>query len=328
LVFRLIIFVLIMKSLINIIKVFFTGLGILILLVSLLFGYRDIPVAELKATYALDPSAFLTVDGMEVHYRDQGYSNDSIPIVLIHGTGASLHTFDAWSNGLQKKYRLITMDLPGFGLTGPFPDRNYSMDHYVKFVEKFLDSMGVSKCIIGGNSLGGAVAWQFSAKNPQMVSKLILIDAAGYPLKSESVPVAFRVARIPVLNKVLTFITPRGMVRSSVENVYADPSKVTEALVDRYFKLTLREGNRQALVDRMSTEGHMDYADMIKGIRHPTLVLWGEKDLLIPVSYAHRFHSDLPNSKLVILESMGHVPMEESPEESLVPVLDFLNVTN
>ncbi len=317
-----------MKLLITIIKIFTAGLGILILLVSFLFGYRDIPVHALKESYAQAPSAFLTVDGMQVHYRDQGNPKDSLPVVLIHGTGASLHTFDDWSDELQKEHRVIRMDLPGFGLTGPFPNRNYSMDHYVKFTEKFLSSLGISQCILGGNSLGGAIAWQFTAKNPQKVNKLILIDAAGYPLKSQSVPLGFRLARIPVLNKVLTFITPRRMVRSSVENVYADPSKVTESLVDRYFDLTLRDGNRQALVDRMAAEADWDHTAKIKSIAQPTLVLWGEKDLLIPVSYAHRFHRDLPKSTLVILENTGHVPMEESPEKSLVPVLEFLHVTN
>ena len=317
-----------MKSLITFIKILAAVLGVLVLLLSLLFGYRDLPVKELMTSYAQAPSAFLSIDGMEVHYRDEGNPKDSIPIVLLHGTGASLHTFDTWSNELQKDYRIIRMDLPGFGLTGPFPDRNYSMDHYVDFLEKFLTSLGISQCILGGNSLGGAISWQFAVKNPRMVNKLILIDAAGYPLESESVPVAFKIARIPILNKVLTFITPRRMVRSSVENVYADQSKVTDSVVDRYFKLTLREGNRQALVDRMAAEADIDHADMIKNISQPTLVLWGEQDLLIPLSYAHKFHRDLPNSDLIILENTGHVPMEESPEESLVPVLAFLSVTN
>jgi len=317
-----------MKLLISIIKILAAVLGVLVILLSLLFGYRDLPVKALMASYAQAPSAFLSIDGMEVHYRDQGNSKDSIPVVLLHGTGASLHTFDTWSNELQNEYRIIRMDLPGFGLTGPFPDRNYSMDHYVDFIEKFLTSLGISQCILGGNSLGGAISWQFAVKNPGMVNKLILIDAAGYPLESESVPLAFKIARIPVLNKVLTFITPRGMVRSSVENVYADPSKVAESIVERYFKLTLREGNRQALVDRMAEDAQTDNTDLVKSILQPTLVLWGEKDLLIPVSYAQRFHRDLPESRLVILKNTGHVPMEESPEESLAPVLEFLKVTH
>lgn len=309
------------------IKAVFLALGTLILLISLLFGHKDIPVNELKESYAKVPSQFTTIKGMEVHFRDEGHQVSELPIVLIHGTGASLHTFDPWTKHLIKKHRVIRMDLPGFGLTGPFTDRNYSMENYVGFIKEFLAKRGVSKCVLGGNSLGGAIAWRFTAQYPEMVDKLILIDAAGYPMESESKPIAFTLARIPLVNKALTFITPKSMVRSSVEDVYADKSKVSDSLVERYFKLTLRTGNRQALVDRMAMETDMDKAQLIKNIKQATLLLWGDQDLLIPVENAHRFHKDLPNSELVILNNSGHVPMEESPMESLKYLLDFLGVT-
>jgi pimeloyl-ACP methyl ester carboxylesterase len=248
----------------------------------------------------------------------------SLPIVLIHGTGSSLHTFDKWAETLKTQKRVVRMDLPAYGLTGPFPSRNYSIDNYTKFMEAFLAARGIKHCILGGNSLGGQIAWQFTVRKPEMVSKLILIDAAGYPIKSKSVPIAFRLARTPVLNQIMKFITPRNMAKMSVENVYFDKTKVSEALVDRYFDLTLREGNRQAFVDRLTTVQTSDNLPKIKTIQQPTLVLWGEQDLLIPVEHAHHWHDDLPNDTLAILKNMGHVPMEESPKESLEPVLSFL----
>lgn len=203
-------------------------------------------------------------------------------------------------------------------------DKNYTIDHYVDFIQHFLVANGIKRCILGGNSLGGNIAWQFTTKYPQMVDKLILIDAAGYPMVSKSTPIAFRIARLPVLNNLLTFITPRFMVRSSVENVYADKSKVSDELVDRYFELTLREGNRRALVERMKMPVDSTAYPKIKTIQQPTLVLWGEQDMLIPVSVAQRFHEDLPNDTLVIMKNVGHVPMEESPKESLRIVNAFL----
>jgi pimeloyl-ACP methyl ester carboxylesterase len=157
-----------------------------------------------------------------------------------------------------------------------------------------------------------------------MVSKLILIDAAGYPLHSKSVPIAFKVARMPVLNKILTYITPKFIVKASVENVYFDKAKVTDALVQRYFDLTLREGNRQAFVDRFKVLKDTGADTNIKNIKQPTLVLWGANDLLIPVENANKFHEDISLSTLFILDKSGHVPMEESPNESLKPVIDFL----
>jgi pimeloyl-ACP methyl ester carboxylesterase len=295
-----------------------------VLLICLLFGYADKPVDDLTSKYALPPSEFVQIEDMNVHYRDEGNPLDSLPIVLIHGTASSLHTFDDWTITLKNNYRVVRMDLPAFGLTGPFPDRNYSIDHYVSFLEEFLAARGIKHCILGGNSLGGQIAWRFTLKRPEMVDKLILIDAAGFPLKSISVPIAFKLAKIPVLNKMLTYITPRFVVKASVENVYADNSKISEALVDRYFDLTLRTGNRQAFVDRMGVVHDTSTLLGIKNILQPTLVLWGEDDALITTEIAYRFHNDLPNDTLVILENSGHIPMEESPVESLKAVFSFI----
>lgn len=306
------------------IKILFLIVGLLTILMLSFYGYCDIPLTELKAKYAQSPSAFILVDGMDVHYRDEGNPNDTIPIVLIHGIAASLHTFNDWTSELKDNYRVVRMDLPGFGLTGPFPNRDYSIENYVVFLEKFLSAKGIKRCILGGNSLGGVIAWRFTAKNPEMVEKLILIDAVGYPKDTKSEPIAFTMARIPVLNKLFTFITPRSLIQSSVENVYADKTKVTESLVDRYFQLALREGNRQAFVDRLALKQDTSAYHSIKNIQQPTLVIWGGQDLLIPVNNAYRFDDDLPNDSLVILKNVGHVPMEESPHKSLEAVLDFL----
>lgn len=293
--------------------------------IIILYRYQDIPVEKLKEKYANKASSFITINGMDVHYRDEGVKSDSIPIVLIHGTGASLHTFNAWANELKKTKRVIRMDLPAYGLTGPFSDKNYSIDNYVKFIQKFLSKLKIEKCILGGNSLGGQIAWNFTANYPNNVEKLILIDAAGYPMKSKSVPIAFKVAQTPVLNKLLLYITPRFMVRASVENIYFDTSKVTDSMIQRYFDLTLREGNRKAFVDRLNIRNSKNQYDKIKTIKQPTLILWGAEDLLIPVENAYKFQKDLPNNKLVILNNSGHTPMEENPIKSLKEVVLFLN---
>ncbi|MEZ4849236.1 MAG: alpha/beta hydrolase [Bacteroidia bacterium] len=313
-----------MKQLLLLIKILFSTIILFVLFTIIFWGYRDIPLDELKAQYAPTPSDFISVNGMEVHYRDEGSQQDSLPLVLIHGTGSSLHIFDAWTDNLKQNYRVVRMDLPGYGLTGPFPDRDYSMDHYVDFFKQFLDALHIEKCIIGGNSLGGRIAWGFTVAHPETVEKLILIDAAGYPSQAKSTPLAFRAARIPVLNQMFTFITPPFLARKSVENVYHDKRRVTETLANRYFELTLREGNRQSFVDRMNTTYNPEAYIQIKQIQSPTLILWGEQDLLIPIENAYRFQEDLPNDTLVILPEVGHVPMEESPEVSLEAVVDFL----
>lgn len=312
------------KLIVKWLKTILISIGIIVILALFLFGHRDIPLDELKAKYASEPSAFVKINGMDVHYRDEGSSSDSIPIVLIHGTGSSLHTFNDWANALKKEYRVIRMDLPGYGLTGPFPERDYSIEAYLEFVKDFLDKKNLDQCILGGNSLGGHIAWRFASIYPQRVSKLILINSAGYPNKSKSEPIAFRVAKTPVLKNALTFITPKSIARSSIENVYADKTKVTDELVDRYFELTLRAGNRQAFIDRFSIKSDPEAHKQISSIEQPALVLWGDRDQLIPVENAKRFQRDLPNDTLIVLENSGHVPMEESPERSLDALRSFL----
>ncbi|GGG49670.1 alpha/beta fold hydrolase [Bizionia arctica] len=314
-----------MKLLIKGLKIVLSITILILVAVVLFFGHRDIPLNELKTKYTNTASQFVSIDGMEVHFRDEGNKTDSIPIVLIHGTGASLQTFDAWTDILKKSNRIIRMDIPGYGLTGPFLDGNYSMTQYTSFLKDFLIALDIKQCVLAGNSLGGQIAWNFTLEEPDMVEKLILIDAAGYPMNSKSVPIAFKMAKTPVLKNLFTYLTPRFLVRASVENVYFDTSKVTDSLVERYFELTLREGNRQAFVDRLEITTDSSNYKNINKIQQPTLILWGADDLLIPVDNAYKFQEDLPNDTLVILDDMGHVPMEENPQESLKPVLEFLN---
>lgn len=313
-----------MKNIMKGLKVIAILVVLIIAVVIIIFGHRDIPLQKLKDKYSNLASAFISVDGMDVHYRDEGNRADSVPIVLMHGTGASLHTFDAWSQEVKNTNRVIRLDLPAYGLTGPFPDRNYSLAHYTAFLRGFLTALHIKQCVLGGNSLGGQIAWNYAVEHPEQVKKLILVDAAGFPLRSTNVPVAFKMARTAFLKNIFTYITPRFVVKSSVENVFFDKNKVTDALVDRYFELSLRAGNRQAFVDRLNALPDTSSYHKIKSILQPTLILWGANDLLIPVENAYKFHEFLPNDTLIIIDKSGHVPMEESPQESLKAVTDFL----
>lgn len=313
-----------MRNLIKGLKLILIFTLLFIVSIIILFGHRDVPVDELKSKYANAASSFISVNGMDVHFRDEGDQTDMLPIVLLHGTASSLHTFDAWTSELKKSNRVVRLDLPAYGLTGPFPDGKYSIAHYTEFLKDFLSALKIKQCVLAGNSLGGEIAWNFTLEQPEMVKKLILIDAAGFPLNSKSVPVAFKLAQTPVLKNLFTLITPRFLVKSSVENVFYDKSKVTDALVDRYFELTLRAGNRQAFVDRFKMSEQINTYKNIKNIQQPTLILWGSEDLLIPVENAYKFQESLPNNTLAILKDTGHTPMEESPLESLEPVIIFL----
>jgi len=283
----------------------------------------DRTVQSLAPRWAAPPSRFIAVQGMQVHLRDEGPRDDPLPIVLLHGTSASLHTWDGWAQQLSTKHRVIRVDLPAFGLTGPRPDADYSIAAYVRFVVALLDALQVTECALAGNSLGGQIAWNTALTHPQRVRKLVLVDATGYPLLPESVPIGFQLARMPIVRDVMQYVLPRGLVQSSVRNVYGDPAKVTPELVDRYYDLSLRAGNRQALVQRLQQPLSGNEA-AIPTIRQPTLILWGTKDRLIPSDHAQRFAHDLPSARLHLFEGLGHVPHEEDPLATVAVVQGFL----
>ncbi len=285
----------------------------------------DRSVESLKARWALAPSQFIALQGMQVHLRDEGPRDDPEPIVLIHGTSASLHTWDGWTEALKNQRRVIRMDLPGFGLTGPAPDGDYRMTRYADFIAALLDQLGVRRAVLAGNSLGGGIAWRTAVQLPERVSRLVLVDASGYPLESTSVPLGFRLAQIEWLKPVMGRLLPRRMIESSVRNVYADPSKVTPELVDRYYELTLRAGNRESLTQRMKLrETDAQAAGLIPTIQQPTLILWGAQDRLITEASGQRFHREIQGSQYVVFDRLGHVPQEEDPTRSVAPVLKFL----
>jgi len=305
------------------------GRGILALLLvfaCLVVAYwaPDRSVDELKARWAPSPSQFVALEGMSVHLRDEGPRDDPSPLLLLHGTSSSLHTWEGWTAALRARHRVISVDLPGYGLTGPFPDGDYRATHYARFIGELLDERGVKHAVLVGNSFGGQVALETVLLQPERVDKLILVDALGYPPDPTSVPIGFRIARMPVLNRLMQFVLPRRLVEDSVRNVYGDPAKVTPALVDRYYDLTLRAGNRASLPERFKHQPTIESARRIATITQPTLILWGGRDRLIPPDNAKRFRHDIAGSRLLMFPALGHVPQEEDPAATVAAAEAFL----
>ena len=209
----------------------------------------DIPVATLKVKYQKSNSEFIDIDGMPVHYIVEGKLDDSLPIVFIHGTSASLHTWDTLSSLLKSNKKIIRLDLPAFGLTGPNRLNQYNFNFYNQFLDEFLSKLNVTKCIVAGNSLGGSIAWNYAIASPNNVKQLILLDASGYPKKDEKGSLGFKLAGIPVLNQALKHISPISLIRKSLEDAFYNKAFVTEKMVQQYHDLLLREGNRAAVLE-------------------------------------------------------------------------------
>jgi pimeloyl-ACP methyl ester carboxylesterase len=311
------------------VSIMFVLLSILVVIVGLvttLVGVNwasDRSVESLKPRWAPAQSKFLTIEGISVHLRDEGPRDDLHPIVLIHGTSASLHTWEGWVTILKGRHRVVSFDLPGFGLTGPFPDDDYRIEHYTRFVGDILDKLGVKHAVLVGNSSGGCIALQTALVRPDLADRLVLIASRGYPIDGKSLPIAWRIARAPILSSLATRITPRFIIDRGVVRAYGDPGKVTSDLVDRYYELTLRAGNRRALTLFFQQQQFTE-SDRIKTIAIPTLILWGRLDRQAPLSDAARFHRDIAGSQLVVFDGLGHVPHEEDPAVSVKALEAFL----
>ncbi|NLI69509.1 MAG: alpha/beta hydrolase [Firmicutes bacterium] len=296
---------------------------VLILIAVVILGHvrLDIPVETLAQEYANEQSRFLEVDGLDVHYRDEG---EGEPLVLLHGWSASLHTWDAWAEILKEDFRVIRLDLPAFGLTGPATDADYSIDYYVDFLDHFLAALDVKESYIAGNSLGGGITWLYAAKHPEKVKKIILLDAAGYKMEMPSIT---RLAAPEFVRSAIKYITPRYAIRFLVGQVYGEKEKITNETVKRYHRLLLREGNREVLfgvLDRIQDRSNEEVAQLLGSVEIPALIMWGEKDAWIAPELADRFEQDLPDARLITYENAGHIPMEEVPEDTAHDARSFL----
>lgn len=305
--------------------------GVLMVLSAILLALSrapDRPVEGLVARWAPPPSDFIEVKGQAVHVRDEGPRHDTLPIVLIHGTASSLHTWQGWARELRGQHRVISVDLPGFGLTGPFAGQylrdDYHGDRYARFVLDLLDVLRVPRAVMAGNSLGGEVAWRTAAMEPARVAGLVLVDAWGPVFKPESGPLAFWIARAPIIGDLSQGYLPRALVAQGLASVYAQPEHVTAELVDRHFELALREGNRRALTLRLRQAVAGEHTERIAALKQPTLILWGAQDRLIPPLAGRQFQQWIAGSRLEVLEGLGHMPQEEDPARSVAPVKAFL----
>jgi len=296
--------------------------GTLLLAVATALLIRaDIPANELKAKYSTPSSRFLQLAEVNLHYRDEGQGR---PIVLLHGTGASLQTWDGWAREMRKSHRVLRLDLPGFGLTGPNATDTYTIRYYAELLLRFLDSLQLDKVHLAGSSLGGQIAYDFAAAHPERVQKLILISPTGITnANDKSISMPFRLAQMPLLKHTLRYITPRFIVEKSLQEVYGDDSRLTAATITLSHDMLLGAGNRQAFIHRMNTRD-ADNLQQLARVQAPTLILWGLADAWVPLSDASHFQQSIKGARLITYPGAGHIPMEEIPQPTVSDALRFL----
>ena len=288
----------------------------------------DTDPSAMRAKYANDASRFAEgPDGMRVHYRDQG-NPEGTPIVLIHGSSASLHTWEPLVERLGEDYRVITYTQPGHGLTGPHPRDDYSFAGMAEALDLITEELALERFVLGGNSMGGWMTWRYALAHPERIEALLLLDASGAPLRpgEEEPPlnIGFRLLQSPVGRFLSLHYTPRAVIERSALQTVSVKSVMDEAAVDRYWELLRYPGNRRAAGLRAVVEREPEYAGRLGEIDAPTLIIWGAEDRLVLASAAQTFDDAMPNAEAVIYDGIGHLPMEEAPDRTAEDIDAFL----
>jgi pimeloyl-ACP methyl ester carboxylesterase len=303
-----------------------TIVGVLVLVALGLVGAGywlwtpDRPRAELEAKYLAKPADLRAVDSISLHYRDSG-PRDRPAVILLHGFGSSLHTWEPWAKALEPDYRVIRFDIPGFGLTGPDPAGDYSTLRAVRLVLALMDDLKLPRATVIGHSMGGKIAWNFAVRYPERLEKLVLISPDGFAAPGSSY--GNRPDVSPAL-RLMRYALPKTLLRLNLEVAYSDVSRLTDQIVTRYQDLMLAPGQRAAMLSVLEQAILADPVPQLARITAPVLLLWGDKDRMIPVGHAQDYLKALPKARLVTLPDLGHVPHEEAPEITIQSLKTFL----
>lgn len=280
---------------------------------------QGVPPEKLEANYMTPSDRFVDIDGARVRIREEGPPT-ATPVILLHGFIFSLESWDSWAQILAKDYRVIRYDLLGHGLTGPDPKERYAPQERAAFLGEVMDALEIHSAVIGGNSLGGLAAWRFAAANPDRIDALILVSPGAYSINN----VTDQPVEVPAAMKAFLLTAPEAGVRSTAAFVYADDSKITGQRVKTLRDMMRRKGNGQAFVKSLEKFTLPDPTEDLARVAAPTLILWGEKDLLIPPEHGRRMESAISDARLITYPGVGHAAQEEAPAASAVDAISFI----
>ena len=269
--------------------------------------------------YWTSADRWVDVDGVRARVRIEGEAS-APAIVLIHGFSFSLESWDGWAEQLSQTHRVVRMDLPGHALTGPDPRARYSVDQTVDFVEGLLAELGIENAVLGGNSLGGLVAWKLAARRPDLVDRLVLVAPGGFSINGVTED------PVPVPAAVSFYLTqaPQPMISAATSGLFGDATRMDSAMARRVGDLMREGGVGRALVERLEVFTLPAPEAELAQVIAPTLILWGGRDRMVPPEHASGFLDAMPEAELVAYPELGHIPHEEDATRTLADVSAFL----
>ena len=263
----------------------------------------DISYSELEGRYDQSESQYLDLhNGLRIHFQDVG-APSAPTLLLIHGFGVSLQTWQAWETRLHDRYRLVTIDLPGHGLTRS-TNTEFTVSTLARIVADIIRAQQLTDVILVGNSLGGAVAWNVALRAPEHLAGLVLIDASGWEwTDNTTTPTALiNILSGPFLRK----IDKSSIFRELLATAYYDPTYLKSENLHRYVEFT-RAPEHRAILDKLMVNIMTGKDSDIKAtdeklatILLPTLILWGAEDQMVNSKHAQYFGRAIANSTVVI----------------------------
>jgi len=287
-------------------------------------GVRTVTHEQMEKTYATEESRFASIDDVRLHYKDQGHGP---AVLLIHGSMGDTIDWDGWVAVLSPSYRVIRIDLPGFGLSGEIANGNYSIDRNLSLVDGLMDTLGAEKFAVVGVSYGGPVAFRYAATRTDRITALIIMNAAG--IETGKQPIDKKTGKGQFYANISSDAPiTQSFMAAALARSFADPTRIPPGMMQR--KLDMMN-----VIDR-GVEGDTMVKQYVRGdpervlshVRAPTLVLWGGAERSLSPSTADRFENALIHAKKVvkvIVPGGDHFMHVELARETATIAREFLD---
>jgi pimeloyl-ACP methyl ester carboxylesterase len=265
------------------------------------------------------------IKGHTIFYIVKG---EGEPLLLIHGYGAGFWVWEKQVDILSHSYRVYALDLLGHGFSDR-PKIDYTPETYIHFFRDFMDGVGIERATLIGNSMGGGIAWAMAALFPERVKRLILINCVPpdvlKQVRNESFRMLAAVKDIPLLSYLVIASRNKNLIKAILQECVSDIRLITPEIVIRQYQLSRIKGTTWVLYSTLQNgKDTSKMGDYFSRIHHPALLIWGERDLIFPLSVGENLHQAIQGSKLFVIEKSGHIPMWETPEVVNRAILDFL----